>query len=630
MTPEPELEIIKSPAQARIVYASRVILRKQGKGYVTNCCFHSDKTPSLFVYEDNGSLIFKCQGCDATGNVLQFIQKLDNCSFKEATEKVKSILGWEEGRKYVNKVFQPVVSGREEKVEIPLQEIAVAEKALVSSQEAREWLAGRGLTLDTAQKFHLGYVQSAAAVNPNHPWVNDGWIIFPTINSRNVITCLKYRSVRGKKTEDGKPAFLRKSGMATGIFNAQTISPFDDVYVVEGEPDCMVMSQAGYASVALPGAGFTPTPEMRDMLLKSSTIYLAGDNDPVGRAAMEKLWAELRDRTYLLEWPEGCKDANDVFLKVCGGVAANLVDLVEDLSQKARSRPIPNFYDLKESLKIADRTNPMDDPRRLHFPWKSVDDMAVCRPGSVVSSFATFTGSGKTTFWTQVCLHEAIKHGAVVLNYSAELSPQEFSALVTTILTHQDRLTLTREDYEGAARILKETRFYIGYNPDISSIKQIIGDGKNETGLLEWAIRRFGATIVILDHLHFFTSGERDATNVEAEAMKRIKNLAVKYNLIFIVIGQSRKARPESRGKVSELSDAKGSESFTSTANTTYEIHRDVKKDIDFNNPPKDILDSNTAIRLYKARVKGPGNAAAMLFMNKVGVFCPTVPDGVL
>lgn len=556
-----ELELKKSPHALR-VYSSRVNLKKIAGEYTGICPFHSETTPSFKLFEQDGVLLFKCFGCDASGNIFQFVQKADNCGFSEAVEKVKFISEWRDGQQKVDQTFKNVIAGEKEYLTFPIEKLLEAEKALAANQKAADFLSGRGISLQTAQRFHLGYVQSARAVTPTHPWLADGWILFPTIE-KGVVTCLKYRSIRGKKTETGEPGFLRKSGMRTGLFNSDAIEPFDDVFVTEGEIDTLTLAQAGFIAVSLPSAGFSPTPEMRDRIVQANTIYLAGDMDAPGRACMTKLWSELRDRTYLIEWPEGCKDANDALQKACGGRTEDFRVLVEDLKQKARSKPIPHFYDLKETVRKSDTTNPMDDPRRLHFPWKPVDEMAVCRPGSVVSSYATYTGSGKTTWWLAVQLFEAIQHGSVVINYSAELSPDEISDLVIAIIAKKHRLELTPEDRDAASELLRDARFYIGYNPDASNIKQVLGDGTDKfPGLLEWAIRRLGANIVVLDHLHFFTSGDRDATTAEAAAMTRIKNLAVKYNLIFIVIGQSRKAQPSQKYKVSEGSDAKGSEAL--------------------------------------------------------------------
>jgi len=601
----------------------RMELNREGKEFKGCCPFHEEKTPSFTIRTDKDGIgLYKCFGCGAQGNVFQFVEKFDKIGFNEAVEKVAQFAGWQEGKKSVEKTFQAVLEKEEPKVTFPLTAIAQAELALQNSEEGKQWLASRGITLDTAKRLHLGYVQSAAAVSPNHIWVDKGWILFPSIEG-DTITLLKYRSIQGKKTSDGKSGILRKSGMGTPLYNIDSINSFEDVLVVEGEPDVAVVYQTGQPVVGFPNAGFNPSPEERTKLLQANTIFLAGDMDEAGRASMKKFWAELRDRTFLIDWPEGCKDANDCFLKVCGGDTAKFREKIEELKQIARQKPIANIYDLTEVLKVADDTRPMDNPLRLHFPWVDVDRMAVCTPGSVVSSYATQTGTGKTTFWLAVQIYEALKYGTTILNYSAELSPQELSTLTAAILVKKDRLELQKADYKKAAEMMKDSKFYVGYNPDLSNIKDILGDGTDKhPGIMEWAIRRLGARIVVLDHLHFFTSGDRDAITNEAFAMTRIKNLSVKYGLIFIVIGQSRKANQNQKGKVSQESDAKGSEAFMSTANTTYHLHREPRTDVDPDNPPADLLDPITSIRLYKARTKGPGLAyAKLMFEGATGRF---------
>lgn len=625
-----ELNKLKREVSLIQMAVQRIGLSREGKEWKGQCPFHEEKTASFTIRTgSDGIELYKCFGCQANGNVFQFVAAYDKISFNEAVDKVAQFAEWNKGKQNVEQTFKAVLEKEEPKITFPLSALTKAESALENSTDAREWLASRGITLDTAQRLHLGFVQSAAAVSPNHPWVADGWILFPSI-SGDIVTLLKYRSIKGKKTDDGKSGILRKSDMATPLYNVNSIKPSEDVMIVEGEPDVAVVFQTGHAVVGLPSAGYSPSPEDRDKLMRANTIYLAGDMDKAGRDSMKKLWSELRDRTYMIDWPEGCKDANDCLLKVCNGSNAKFTAKIEELKQIARQKPIPNFYDLNEVLKTADDTRPMDNPLRLHFPWIDVDRMAVNAPGSVITSYATLTGTGKTTFWLAVQIYEAIKYGTVILNYSAELSPQELSTLSAAILTKKDRLTLQKADYNKAAEMMKAAKFYVGYNPDLSNIKDILGDGTDKhPGVLEWAIRRLGARIVVLDHLHFFTSGGRDATTDEAFAMTRIKNLAVKYGLIFIVVGQSRKANQGQQGKVSVDSDAKGSEAFVSTANTTYHLHRDRLVDIDENNPPSDLLDPLTSVRLYKVRTKGPGlGYAKLMFEGATGRFVEIIPSG--
>jgi CHC2 zinc finger/DnaB-like helicase C terminal domain/Toprim-like len=587
------------------VVSSRIdgTLNRKGKVFVCNCPFHHDKTPSFNIRQDqDGYWLYNCFGCGENGNVFQFIQKLDNLDFGAAVEKVVNLFSWQSGKEVVEEVFHPVAVQKKQKVEFDLSQMAKAEELLAETPGAIDWLENRGISLETARKFHLGFMQSAKAISPFHALVDNGWIIFPCIRDGKIVA-LKYRSIKEKE-------FLQKKNMDAVWFGAQHLVPFDDAFVVEGEADALILSQAGYVAVSLPNATTPPTPEMRDELVVANTIYLAGDTDPPGQAAMDKLWAELQQRTFKIEW-EDAKDANEFFLNKCQGDISIFRNEVERLKQKARERPIPHFYDLRESLKNMDDTNPMDNPRRFHWRQPSIDEMAITLPGNVISLYATLTGSGKTTLLIDPLLYEAIDFGSVVVNYSGELSPDEYSRLIAAFLNRYDRLKLKKEHFNFAAEKLQDARFYVGYKPGAR-----MGEVMD---MMEWAIRRLGARIVVFDHLHFICRGEKDETKAQADAMRRIKDMAVKYQVIPVVVGQSRKAQPAQKGKVSEAHDAKGSEAFISDASTTYHMHRNTKKDIDWEHPetwPGDLLDPETDIRLYKCRAKGPGKAVVRLYFE--------------
>lgn len=49
-----------------------------------SCPFHQDKTPSFHAYDDGRR--FKCFSCGESGDIIDFIQKLHACDFKEAVK----------------------------------------------------------------------------------------------------------------------------------------------------------------------------------------------------------------------------------------------------------------------------------------------------------------------------------------------------------------------------------------------------------------------------------------------------------------------------------------------------------------------------------------------------------------
>ena len=74
-----------------VVEAAGIELRRSGSRMVGSCPFHDDKTPSFYIFSDNH---FKCFGCQASGDVIDFVQKMYGFSFPDALK----YLGIEQGR----------------------------------------------------------------------------------------------------------------------------------------------------------------------------------------------------------------------------------------------------------------------------------------------------------------------------------------------------------------------------------------------------------------------------------------------------------------------------------------------------------------------------------------------------
>jgi hypothetical protein len=64
-------------------------LRRFGKTYCANCVFHEEKNPSLFLYPETSS--YHCFGCQAHGDTISLLMKLENIDFKEAVRQLGGI-----------------------------------------------------------------------------------------------------------------------------------------------------------------------------------------------------------------------------------------------------------------------------------------------------------------------------------------------------------------------------------------------------------------------------------------------------------------------------------------------------------------------------------------------------------
>jgi hypothetical protein len=620
-----DLDRLKEDPGVIRLYKHYVPSLKRAGSLLTGCCpLHADSSPSFSVYPDLRWTCFSGPDC-GSGNIFQLIERIDGVSFQEAVEKVKKELGepdsWSQDKARVESTFKPVTENKTYKT-LPLSKADEIGSSLLQSPEAVHYLDSRGITLETAKKFKLGFRQTVNWQDSKAADILDkGWLLFPYIDGE-VVRQVKFRSLERKKPG----GFQRSPGMETVLFNVDTVDPFEPVYLTSGEFDAIVLEQAGFHAVSLMSDSHKPTPAQKDQLMAASMVILAGDSDTSGVGIMDKLWKELGNRCYKLTWPEGMKDANQTWLEYSKRDPQHFRTTVEELTQKAKSQPLPDIYSIQEVMQHGEDTSLADRPDRLRFPWSEVDRAAVLLPGSVLGVLATSTSMGKTAMTLQFSLFGARKYNEVVVNWQCELSPSEISVMVAAQVLHKNRNFLTKEDLKEAARQLDGVQYYIGNNPTINNINDVLD-------IMEAAIRRTGATVAVLDNAHFYTSGVDDDVRVLAAALKRMKQIAVAYGVKFVVVFQPRKASQQARGKRTHISDVKGSASAGDTCDAVVAIHRELSKG-EGEEAKNDIYEEKTLVEWLKTRSKGTGKASSYLqFFGEFAEFqaiennYPEVPD---
>ena len=253
-------------------------------------------------------------------------------------------------------------------------------------------------------------------------------------------------------------------------------------------------------------------------------------------------------------------------------------------------------------------------PDRLSFPWKSVDSMVNLLPGSVLNITATQTGMGKTAFLMNLLLHAA-KQGRTVLNYSAELSAEEYGNIVTAHLLRKDRSDIESNDLKAASNTIAGYKFYIGQDPDASSSDKVLE-------LIDHAIPILGCDVVAIDHIHHICQGKQNDVKDQNETIIKIKNIATKRGVCVIVVSQPRKADSNSKGKEIHITDIKGGGGIADASDAVISLHRDFIKTVDPDNPPAEPYDSLTKVRLLKGRSQGRGKVyAELVFLGALATF---------
>jgi DNA primase len=67
---------------------SRVPLKRSGSKWWGACPYHGEKTASFKVEEYRGKWRFHCFGCGASGDAIDWLQRWDRLSYREARERL--------------------------------------------------------------------------------------------------------------------------------------------------------------------------------------------------------------------------------------------------------------------------------------------------------------------------------------------------------------------------------------------------------------------------------------------------------------------------------------------------------------------------------------------------------------
>jgi hypothetical protein len=84
-----EIENLKQGTRIENVARRYLELRPSGRGFIGKCPFHHDGRSSFVVYRDTQS--FYCFGCQAHGDVIAFLMKVEQVTFPEALQILRNL-----------------------------------------------------------------------------------------------------------------------------------------------------------------------------------------------------------------------------------------------------------------------------------------------------------------------------------------------------------------------------------------------------------------------------------------------------------------------------------------------------------------------------------------------------------
>jgi DNA primase len=355
------------------VVSSYVSLKRAGRGLKGLCPFHNEKTPSFTVAAEKQ--IFHCFGCGAGGDVFKFVQLRENVDFREAINILASRAGisLEEargqqsrgeagpGKVDLERVNRWACRWFQQQLQRPI------------GKAAREYLAARGISGQSVERFALGYAPeswdalcSAARANDVPAQLlsaagftrsrDDGSqydafrnrLMFPIHDAMDRVIGFGGRTLGddpAKYVNSPQNPLFDKSRCLYGISAAKNaFSSHRCAVIVEGYVDCLMAQQHGFDhTVATLGTALTP--EHVQLLRRYvDQVILVFDSDQAGQRAADnslRLFFSERLDVRLAHVPEA-KDPADLLLaagtEAFNRVLTSAVDALEFKWNQVRRR----------------------------------------------------------------------------------------------------------------------------------------------------------------------------------------------------------------------------------------------------------------------------------------------------
>ncbi|WP_074669053.1 DNA primase [Streptococcus equinus] len=351
---------IKNSVNIVDVIGEVVNLTRAGRNYIGLCPFHKEKTPSFNVIEDKQ--FFHCFGCGKSGDVYKFLEEYRQISFLESVHLVAERAGIPlqvETQQVQSKPKNP------NQVLIDIHKDAAkfynaVLKTTKEGQEAKAYLAQRGLTDDLIDYFNIGLspnepdflYQSLAKRYEENALMASGLfnlsertnrvydafqnrIMFPLTDDTGQVVAFSGR-IWTKEDLEAKQAKY-KNTRSTALFNKSyelyhldkarpVMSKKHEVYLMEGFMDVIAAYRAGIENaVASMGTALTPE-HVRHLKRYVKKVILTYDGDNAGQNAIAKSLELLKDfNVEIVRVPEQM-DPDEFIQKNSPDALANLLE----------------------------------------------------------------------------------------------------------------------------------------------------------------------------------------------------------------------------------------------------------------------------------------------------------------
>jgi len=523
-----DAERVKECADIVRVVGDYVRLKRGGNAneMVGLCPFHKERTPSFTITRDKQ--LFYCFGCQANGDVFDFVRKIEGlAAFGDAVKRVAELVGIDpaDGSKTTPK----------------------PPRARVPEPDWEEPKQAHGKIVAT------------------YPYTDEhGKILYEVCR-------LEPKSFRQRRP-DGKGGYTwDMNGLRRVLYRLPEVLRADTVYVVEGEKDVHTLEAAGVVATTNSGGAHQKWQPEWTKALAGRRVIVIPDNDEPGKKRAATIVKELTGQAaevIQIELPVG-KDVTDFF--EAGHTLYDLEQLVDEARRAANREVIERrgLLDPREIIEYCDGgisafLNPSKRQKGIETGFRRFDEMTLgMHPGELII-LAARPAMGKTALALNIAANVASR-GKVVAIFSLEMSRESMLTRVVCARARVDQMKfragfLNRDERDRIRQALSEVCDMPLFIDDHAA-----ADLKTVHAKLANLRARKGLDLVVIDYLQLMTVKARENRNQEVNSLSRgLKLMAREFKVPFLVLSQLSRApeqRPGNhRPQLSDLRDSGGIE----------------------------------------------------------------------
>lgn len=406
--------------------------------------------------------------------------------------------------------------------------------------------------------------------------VASGTVFFPDAGAKLQAVFFPYPS-GWKARSFPEKHFVSSKGFEIAFWNLERVLKANpnEVYITEGELDACALVEAGVPFdrvLSVPnGAKERPAEEPTELrgyayvqaalaagLSRVKRVVWCGDGDGAGhslRADMVRLFGAAR--FWFVDWPEGCKDANDL-LRTDGPDA-----LLELVSDGAMQWPVSGLFRLSEI--------PEPAPMQVWDPGFPEWERKVRLAPRTLSVGTGHPGHGKTQLWAQIWAQISSRYEIpiCVATFETRAKPH-YRRILRTLRSRKLECSMTPEEIDRADEWINERYLFIQHPDQRPTLEWLLD-------MAEVAVIRHGARVIQVDpwnRLEEQRGRDESKTDYVGRCLRTLNGFAHDMNCHVQILAHPAKMEGARRGTPPSLEDISDSKNWDNMVDQGFVVHR--------------------------------------------------------